>query len=105
MLQKSKTKDRKEKTMNITDEIYPVMINHDFRSEKIPFSEERCSYILSVKYGTNGLIPTIIHKNGSACKSSSGDSLCDGYRGCERIPNTDLYIVRCVNEMECLKMR
>lgn len=89
--------------MEITSEFSPVVINHNFCSKKIPFSEERCSYILCVRYGSNGLIPTIINKNSSACMSSSGDSLCGGYRGCEKILNTDLYIVRCANEMECMQ--
>lgn len=60
---------------------------------------EEYSYVLCIEYGTNGLIPTLLDCDGG-CMSSSGDSCCGGYLGDEKIPNTNLHVVRCANNLE-----
>lgn len=74
--------------------IKPVKYRHTFN--------DKYSYILCTKYGTNGLIPTVRTVD-LACISSSGDSMCGGYEDHEDIPNTNLSIVRCNNcAKECI---
>ena len=59
-------------------------------------------YVLCTRYGTNGLTPTLSNCD-SGCLSSSGDSACGGYFGEEKIPKTNLYVVTCANNLECMK--
>ena len=64
-----------------------VKCSHDFEGD--------ISYVLCTNYGSEGLIPTLTDCE-AACISSSGDAICMGYKGHEKIPNTDLSIV-CLN--------
>ena len=59
--------------MSVIDKIEFVKCNNNFKN--------KYSYVLGVRYGTHGVIPTnnqLIH---CACLSSSGDSACGGYGG------------------------
>lgn len=63
------------------------------------------SYVLCIRYGTSGLIPTLLNCDGG-CVSSSGDSLCGGYCGEESIPGTNLFVVHCMHHLEeCIRNR
>jgi len=86
-------------------EVYPVKYREDFNSKKAPYINQRCSYVLCVRYGSEGYIPTIIRdsRNSIACMSSSGGSVCGGYCGVENVNGTDFYVVRCMNHMECMQ--
>lgn len=75
-------------------DIQPVKYRQEYNDEY--------DYVLCTRYGTNGLTPTLSNCNGG-CLSSSGDSACSGYFGEEKIPNTNLYVVTCANNLECIK--
>lgn len=81
--------------MSVIGKIESVKCNSSFKN--------KYSYVLGVRYGTHGVIPTNNELKHCACLSSSGDSACGGYGGEERIGNTDLFIVTCRNGMECMK--
>ena len=73
-----------------------------FKLDKVKYREdfdEKCSYVLCTEYGTHGLTPTLLECDGG-CVSSSGDSLCGGYGGEEKIADTNLHIVHCMNNIE-----
>ena len=81
--------------MSVMDKIESVKCNSSFIN--------KYSYVLGVRYGTYGIIPTNNELKHCVCLSSSGDSACGGYGGEERIGNTNLFIVTCRNGMECVK--
>ena len=91
--------------MQFAKEVHPIKSREDFTSEKAPYINQRCSYVLCVRYGSEGYIPTVIKDIGDsvACMSSSGDSLCGGFCGVENVKGTNFYIVRCMNHMECMQ--
>lgn len=64
--------------------------------------DEDFSLVVGVRYGSEGIIAC--HKGClGSCISSSGDSICGGYRGHEEVEvkGTPLYIVRCSTDIKC----
>lgn len=82
-------------TGNISEEIKPVKYKKRFN--------QKYNYVLCTKYGTSGITPTIKGCD-CGCISSSGDSICGAYLLHQNIPNTDLCIVRCAEDIE-LRMK
>ena len=64
--------------------------------------DEKENLVVGIRYGGNGIIPC--HKNcDESCISSSGDGICGGYRGHEKVTvkGTELFIVRCCEDVKC----
>lgn len=84
----------RRRKFTLTESAKPVEKNNDYTGE---------SFIVGVRYGTEGISPCFRNSKCRSCVMSSGASYCGNYGGHEEVnvENKILYIVRCLGEVYC----